>query len=56
MAVLNFPSNLIHLSFLHLRANQFTNFTLPTDLTALTYLDLSKGPFRSITLPNIMPA
>jgi formylglycine-generating enzyme required for sulfatase activity len=34
-----------------LRANQFTNFTLPAQLTGLTYLDVSTNPINNITLP-----
>jgi formylglycine-generating enzyme required for sulfatase activity len=50
LSVLNLP-NLTNLSFLHLRANLFTNFSLPAGLTGLTYLDVSDGPLRAISLP-----
>jgi hypothetical protein len=46
--------SLTHLRFLHLRANQFTNFSLPPNLMGLTSLDLKENRLSDITLPVAM--
>jgi hypothetical protein len=49
---LNFPSNLTHLGFLHLRANQFNSFNVPAELIGLTYLDVRENSLTNFTLPG----